>query len=120
MESEKVKEIKKALECCSVRNGNCNECPFIKEGFDCDLYLLKDALKLINELESENESLKKSYIVKAYDKLKAENKNLKETFNKFTGEVKENLKESVNAENVDYYVECVKVINKILKRYSNE
>ncbi len=71
-------------------------------------------------MESENESLKESYIAKAYDKLRAENKKLKETFKKFTGEVKENLKESVNAENVDYYVECVKVIDKILKRYSNE
>ena len=59
MESEKVKEIKKALECCSVRSGKCDQCLFIKEGFDCDLYLLMDALKLINELESENERLKK-------------------------------------------------------------
>ena len=57
MESEKVKEIKKALECCSVRGGDCDKCPFIKEGFDCDLYLLMDALKLINELESENAEL---------------------------------------------------------------
>lgn len=78
MESEKVKEIKKALECCSVRGGDCDKCPFINQGNDCDLYLSMDALTLINELESENERLNECYKVKAYDKLRAENKQLKD------------------------------------------
>ena len=87
MKSEKVKEIKKALECCSGRNGECDQCPFRKEGYDCDLYLLMDALKLINELESENERLDKSDTSKEessieyynlYKDLKRKNKDLNE------------------------------------------
>ena len=150
MESEKLKEIKKSLEertqhkpiNCShseyveacgmycrhrrefvadmgIKNGQiCENCNKFTATDEVKEYA--DILTLINEFESENESLKDSYIVKAYDKLRAKNKKLKETFKKFTGEVKENLKESVNAENVDYYVECVKVIDEILKRYINE
>ena len=61
METEKVKEIKKALECCS-NSWNCNSCNRNKEGnnrFQCSENLLKDILTLINELESENERLSK-------------------------------------------------------------
>ena len=61
MESEKVKEIKKALECCS---GDCTkDCPLF--GYNknndyktlCRDVLIKKSLTLINELESENERL---------------------------------------------------------------
>ncbi len=61
MESEKVKEIKKVLECCVKRDKvHCTDC--IKSG-ETDAVLtcrslLKDALTLINELESENERIK--------------------------------------------------------------
>ena len=68
MDSEKIKEIKKALECCSMLMDNtktaeeqdnaCNECPY-RLNDRCSWCLDKDALELINELESENTKLKK-------------------------------------------------------------
>lgn len=57
MNSEKVKEIKKALECCSI---SCTDCPYDKGETTnpiCINNLTKNALTLINELESENERL---------------------------------------------------------------
>ena len=56
MESEKVKEIKKALKfCCD----ECDcDCPFYRNGKsydECKSLLLFEALTLINELESEKE-----------------------------------------------------------------
>lgn len=59
MNSEKVKEIKKALECCS--SPSCtSDCPLC--GYHSDDYrtlcrdkLIKDCLILINELEKEND-----------------------------------------------------------------
>ena len=57
MDSEKVKEIKKALECCSI---SCKDCPYDKGETTnpiCINYLTKNALTLINELESENDTL---------------------------------------------------------------
>jgi DNA-binding transcriptional MerR regulator len=61
MESEKVKEIKKALECCSTeeQDNSCNECPY-RLNYRCSWNLDSDALTLINELESENERLVES------------------------------------------------------------
>lgn len=61
MESEKVKEIKKALEYCSNHSiSDCsNVCPYDKYT-RCRTELTKDSLTLINELESENERLNKS------------------------------------------------------------
>lgn len=57
MNSEKVKEIKKALECCS--EGKCEKCLIGKKDIrKCVDILLKDTLTLINELESENQQLK--------------------------------------------------------------
>ena len=54
MESEKVKEIKEALKCCS--EGKCEKCLIGKKDIrKCVDILLKDTLTLINELESENE-----------------------------------------------------------------
>lgn len=59
MESEKVKEIKKALKYCS--EGKCEKCLIGKKDIrKCVDILLKDTLTLINELESENERLNKS------------------------------------------------------------
>lgn len=57
MESERVKEIKKALECCSI---SCADCPYDKGETTnpiCINNLTKNALTLINELESENDTL---------------------------------------------------------------
>lgn len=61
MNSEKVKEIKKALEYCSNHSvSECsNVCPYDKYK-RCRTELTKDSLTLINELESENERLNKS------------------------------------------------------------
>lgn len=58
MESEKVKEIKKALECCVIHD--CSDsCIFSeKHPFACLTEMHKQLLTLINELESENERLK--------------------------------------------------------------
>lgn len=57
--SEKVKEIKKALEYCSNHSvSDCsNVCPYDKYT-RCRTELTKDSLTLINELESENEMLR--------------------------------------------------------------
>lgn len=61
MNSEKVKEIKKALECCTNNKG-CERCPRLsKKPYhldDCRFALLIDILTLINELESENKELR--------------------------------------------------------------
>ena len=61
MNSEKVKEIKKALEYCSNHSvSDCsNVCPYDKYT-RCRTELTKDSLTYINELESENERLNKS------------------------------------------------------------
>lgn len=60
MNSEKVKEIKKVLECCKDRL--CEVCPRLKQEpnqeEDCRLALIGQALTLINELESENSKFK--------------------------------------------------------------
>ena len=60
MKSEKVKEIKKALECCQGESlKSCEHCPYwnwCKE--DDGLTFKSDILTLINELEEENERLK--------------------------------------------------------------
>lgn len=56
MNSEKVKEIKKALKCCS--EGKCEKCLIGKKDIrKCVDILLKDTLTYINELESENKIL---------------------------------------------------------------
>ena len=59
MESEKVKEIKKALEFCKDRL--CEVCPRLKQEpnqeEDCRLALIGQSLTLINELESDNKGL---------------------------------------------------------------
>lgn len=61
MESEKVKEIKKALECCLKPTVSyCVDCPYNNNGaLDCDIdKMLKDALNLINEQENEIKRLR--------------------------------------------------------------
>ena len=59
MESEKIKEIKKGLECCySLDLRECHKCPY-GDIDDCKHdQLMQDVISLINELESENEKLK--------------------------------------------------------------
>ena len=61
MESEKVKEIKKALECCmNPKLTCCNDCSYNNNGrLSClESEMLKDALNLINEQENEIKRLR--------------------------------------------------------------
>ena len=65
MNSEKVKEIKEALECCKQNEieetcGYCLVCPASNWDYEkeCNIDLFQKTLTLINELESENERLK--------------------------------------------------------------
>lgn len=82
MESEKVKEIKKALECCQGESlKSCEHCPYwnwCKE--DDGLTFKSDTLTLINELEEENERLLGVAKEKIYDIV--EIKQLKDRINK--------------------------------------
>lgn len=61
MNSEKTKEIKKALECCANLNGksSCKDCPIGKKCYEDENLMPRLALTLINDLESENKELKK-------------------------------------------------------------
>ena len=81
MNSEKVKEIKKALQDHSIEKLKYQDGIKIKE---LDFI---DILTLINELESENEKLQRDCVITAYDKLRAENKKLKDRL----GELKEKI-----------------------------
>lgn len=86
MEIEKVKEIKKSLECCIV-HGQCDCCIFReKHPFACLTEMHKQLLTLINELERANERLKDSnknilfvneHVIKQNDDLTKENERLK-------------------------------------------
>ena len=106
MNSEKVKEIKEALEYCSNHSvSDCsNVCPYDKYT-RCRTELTKDSLTLINELESENERLNKSDTSKEessieyynlYRDFKRENQQLKDRIaelEKENGELKEHVTE---------------------------
>ena len=70
MESEKVKEIKEALECCKQNEIEetcryCLVCPASIWDYEktCTSDLFQKTLTLINELESENERLSKENFV---------------------------------------------------------
>jgi hypothetical protein len=64
MNSEKVKEIKTALECCrhSIKGG-CKDCPYHNPNEDCQEFLIWNMEDYINELESENETLRNAKVV---------------------------------------------------------
>ena len=56
-----INDLKKALECCINPKLNCcNDCPYNNNGrLSClESEMLKDALNIINELQSENELLR--------------------------------------------------------------
>lgn len=61
MESEKMKEIKKALENCTIKGKKCEDCFLVdKHPFACVKNLLCQSLTLINELESESRTFLES------------------------------------------------------------
>ena len=60
-EKMNINDIKKGLECCLKPTVDyCVDCPYNNNGaLDCDIdKMLKDALNLINKLESENKELR--------------------------------------------------------------
>ena len=109
MESEKVKEIKKALEYCKYRM--CDVCPRLRQEpsqeEDCRLDIIDKSLTLINELESENERLRKER-----DKYIVENKDIEES-NTYANKFLEKNKEE-NQQLKDRIAELEKE-NKIVK-----
>ena len=115
MNSEKVKEIKKALE-QNDDNGIMYEVNDQKR--TCKFIHHKDILTLINELESENERLIK---IKdnALEIIKQGEQQIiniaKETLKDFREKYKEALKEAVKGENVDCFVESLKIFDKTIE-----
>ena len=112
MESEKVKEIKEALECCKQNETEetcryCLVCPASIWDYEktCTSDLFQKTLTLINELESENERLSKSDTSKEessieyynlYRDFKRENQQLKDRIaelEKKNGELKQHVTE---------------------------
>ena len=112
MNSEKVKEIKEALECCKQNEIEetcryCLVCPASIWDYEktCTSDLFQKTLTLINELESENERLSKSDTSKEessieyynlYRDFKSENQQLKDRIaelEKENGELKEHVTE---------------------------
>ena len=145
MESEKVKEIKNNIIICSnkIECKGCSLFPNMKST-NCRNKLLADALTLINELESEKERLrleidvligKKIVEKQKYDNAlimkidiqeqlkdriaELENENVKQ-LKQFAERLKEKLKEKVNADNVDVFIECAKLSDETLKEFINE
>lgn len=125
MKSEKVKEIKYYLGQSACMYGN----------------MQKQALTLINELESELEKeqinnlncdTELQYKEKRIAELEKENATKTDTITdllkkqefyeteklkQFAERLKEELKDNVNGANVDHYVECSKFIDKTLKEF---
>lgn len=115
MESEKVKEIKKALE-QNDDNGIMYEVNDQKR--TCKFIHHKDILTLISELESENERLIK---IKdnALEIIKQGEQQIinisKETLKDFREKYKEALKEAVKGENVNCFVESLKIFDNTIE-----
>ena len=118
--------IKKALEHCVIHD--CSDsCIFSnKHPFACLTEMHKQLLTLINELESENESLQRDFVVKAYDKLRAENRQLRnrlkntqsamQDWDKLIEKFKENAKQRVCGENLDGLVLAIRILQDIREK----
>jgi predicted RND superfamily exporter protein len=175
MESEKVKEIKKVLECCCIltnrdlpmetRNNACHNCPY-DDIERCSPLLVKNSLTYVNELERENQRLgnesnemfgkygkelqtatiliekRNNEIIELKDRIaelekeikgnvfyaKGYAQGIKHTYEvvmpnklkQFAERVIEKLKSNVNADNVDYFVDCKKMLGETLKELQGE
>lgn len=118
MNSKKVKEIKKALKCCS--EGKCEKCLIGKKDIrKCIDILFKDTLTLINELESENERLMKLQSRGGYRvaELGIENQQLKDRIAELEDEI-ERLETVVGIANERTYRK--KFIEEWRKEYQKE
>ena len=116
MEQEKIKEIKKALECCQGETPNCIDCAYwgnCKKDYGAKIR--SDILTLINELESENEKLKKIGLndnitvgeyLREMERLKKDNELLRNA--------------KVVYENVDYCAEDLKKAEKKIAELESE
>ena len=95
MESEKVKEIKKALEDCAS-NEIANKLPYIDD-HKCKAVAFADILTLINELESENEKLAKAgkRVTEINEELSNEHKKIEEQLKDRIVELEEALLDMV-------------------------
>lgn len=106
MDSQKVKEIKKALE-CHIQNEiedtceYCSNCPASDWDYEkeCNIDLFQKTITLINDLESENERLteerdlyKKQFneLEQRFFDLREENKELKDQIAELEKEIEEN------------------------------
>jgi DNA mismatch repair ATPase MutS len=112
MESEKAKEIKKALECCGDIKEKCdNKKCYLFDKLEyhyCERQLKTDILTLINDLESENERLSSRYrnleinyndTWEHYREYEVENQQLKDRIaelEKENAELKVDLKNSID------------------------
>ena len=110
MEQEKIKEIKKVLRNC--QKDNCIDCPYLIDEKKCRANdLLIDTLNLINELESENEVLRKHnigyHVANGYE------------LQGFAEKVIEKLKDNVNSENINGFVDAINIIDNLYKEASN-
>ena len=99
MESEKVKEIKKALE-DNANYEHHDKLGYI-DGYKCKTVAYTDILALINELEKEN----------------AKNANC---LKQFAERLKEKAKGIVTGESVDVLVELLRYSEELVKEYTNE
>ena len=127
MESEKVKEIKKLIDCDKKQN-EIGGIIVVNRRF------LMEVLNLINELEV---LCNKTYedLTKEIDRLESENETKTNTIadllkkqefyeteklKQFAERLKEKLKEKVNADNVDVFVECARLSDETLKEFINK
>lgn len=111
MNSEKVKEIKKALECCrhSIKDG-CEPCPYHNPNEDCQEILIWKMEDYINELESDKERLlescKNCHYIKDLEIANGHTKELKDRITELEKE-NENIKTQKNV--------CKKQLERLLK-----
>ena len=133
MKQEKIKEIKKALECCKENEDTnscayCFRCPFRKRS-SCQFVLFQKLLTLINELESENNRiLERNQILEKRIK-DLENIGLNEdiTVGDYLRELEKLIKENklllnakVVCESVDYCYEDLKKAEKRIAELEKE
>ena len=113
MESEKVKEIKKALEFCTSLKKRCRDCDYNEIG--C-YKLLKDILTLINDLEKENKTKTDTITDLLNEQEFYETEKLKQ----FGEMLKEKLEESNFINNGLWLVDTQVLIDETLKEFINE
>lgn len=123
MESEKVKEIKKALE-DNANYEHHNKLGYI-DGYKCKTVTYDDILTLINELESENERLTErlKQVLLSIDTVKEMNTmcNIDEQRKQAVKDFAEKLKEKYGKSCSEYYPILIEItsddIDELLKEY---